>query len=336
VNHAFGRFLTLGVEEELMLVDAREHALASGVSRILPERTERLKTELFECVVETTTTVCDSAEQVLEELRGLRAEVATRAAAAGLALLASGSHPFSRGDKQEIVPEERYRKMKAELGPAVYRQIVCGLHVHVGMPDPETCLRAFEGVLPWLPALLSLSANSPYLEGEEVGPLSGRAGRLAELPRAEAPPVFANWDEWEEFTKGRDYTRMWWDARPHPTLGTLEVRIADQQTDVSRSAAIAALVQALAAEASQSEHEPFDRGAYNRLRAEGAAGGLPLDGLRAVAEPAARRLGTWDEVDGLLAAPAEAERQLAVGRSEGLREVAADLVRRTASERSTV
>jgi carboxylate-amine ligase len=329
VSYAFGRFLTLGVEEELMLVDSRSHALASGVSRILPERTERLKTELFECVVETTTPVCESAEQVLEELRGLRREVARRSRAAGLALLAAGSHPFSRGDEQEIVPEARYRKMKAELGGAVFRQIVCGLHVHVGMPDPETCLRGFEGVLRWLPAMLSLSANSPYLEGEEVGPRSGRAGRLAELPRAEAPPVFRTWADWETFMAGRDYTRMWWDVRPHPRLGTLEVRIADQQTDVARSAAIAALVQALAAEAVESEHVPADRDEYNRLRADGARGGLPTDALASAAEPAARRLGTWEDVEALLAAPAEAERQLAIGRDGALREVAADLVARS-------
>jgi glutamate---cysteine ligase / carboxylate-amine ligase len=330
-EHAFGRFLTLGVEEELMLVDERTLALASGVTRILPERTERLKTELFECVVETTTTVCESAEQVLDELGGLRREVARRAREAGLSLLSAGAHPFSRGAEQEIVPEERYLKMKAELGPAVYRQIVCGLHVHVGMPDPETCLRAFEGVLRWLPELLSLSANSPYLEGEEVGVASGRAGRLAELPRAEAPPVFRSWGEWESYMAGRDYTRMWLDARPHPRLGTLEVRIADQQTDVRRSAAIAALVQALAAEAAETEPATVDRDEYHRRRGEGAAGALPLDGLRAAAEPPARRLGTWQEVEALLDAPAEAERQLAVGRAAGVREVAADVVARTAT-----
>jgi glutamate---cysteine ligase / carboxylate-amine ligase len=330
-DHAFGRFLTLGVEEELMLVDPRSHALASGVSTILPERTERLKTELFECIVETTTPVCESAGQVLEELRALRREVDGRARAAGLALLASGSHPFSRGDEQEIVPEPRYRKLKAELGEAVFRQIVCGLHVHVGMPDPETCLRAFEGMLRWLPAMLSLSANSPYLEGEEVGPRSGRAGRLAELPRAEAPPVFGTWPDWQAYMAGRDYTRMWWDVRPHPRLGTLEVRIADQQTDVARSAAIAALVQALAAEASESAHVPADRDEYNRLRADGARGGLPTDALGAAAEPAARRLDTWEQVAALLAAPPEAERQLAVGRASGLRAVASDLVARTAA-----
>ena len=331
MNHAFGRFLTIGVEEELMLVDERTLALASGVSRILPERTERLKTELFECVVETTTTVCESAAQALEELRSLRHEVGRRARRAGLDLHAAGTHPFSRGADQEIVPEERYLKMKAELGPAIYRQIVCGLHVHVGMPDPETCLRAFEGVLRWLPEILSLSANSPYLDGEETGFASGRAGRLAELPRAEAPPVFRSWADWEAFTAGRDYTRMWWDARPHPRLGTLEVRIADQQTDVRRSGAIAALVQALAAEAAETEHETVDRDGYHRRRLEGAAGGLPLEGLGTAAESAARSLGTWMEVETLLAAPAEAERQLAVGRAEGVCEVAADVVARTST-----
>jgi carboxylate-amine ligase len=333
MEHAFGRFLTLGVEEELMLVDARSLALASGVSRILPERTDRLKTELFECVVETTTPVCESVEQADEELRGLRREVLRRAQAAGLDVLASGAHPFSRGDEQEIVPEDRYRTMKAELGPAVYRQIVCGLHVHVGMPDPETCLRAFEGVLPWLPAILSLSSNSPWLEGEEADARSGRAGRLAELPRAEAPPHFASWADWEAAMSGRDYTRAWWDARPHPRLGTLEVRIADQQTDVARSAAVAALVQALAAEVSESEAdpEPVDREAYNERRAEAAHGGEPLDGLRRVVEPGARSLGTWPAVDELLGSEPEADRQLRIGHDEGLGAVAADLVERSAA-----
>jgi carboxylate-amine ligase len=319
------------VEEELMLVDPDSLELTSGVSRILPERTERLKTELFECVVETTTPVCESADEVLESLRGLRAEVMRRAGKHRLRVLATGSHPFSRGSDQEIVPEDRYRVMKAELGSAVYRQIVCGLHVHVGMPDPETCLRGFEGVLRWLPELLSIAANSPFVEGERTGVRSSRARRLAELPRSEAPPVFRSWEDWEAFVAGRDYTRMWWDIRPHPRLGTLEVRMPDQQTDVRRSAAVAALVQALAADATSRPLDVSDRGQYVLRRAEGAVGALPVDGLRGAAEPAARRLGTWGVVERLLGEPAEAERQLAVGAAGGLRAVAADLVERTSA-----
>jgi carboxylate-amine ligase len=327
--HAFGRSLTLGVEEELMLVDEPSLALASGVSEILPERTERLKTELFECLVETTTPVCESADEVLEELRALRREVVRRAATRRLLVHAAAMHPFSRGIDQDIVPEPRYVKMKAEVGPAIFRQVVCGLHVHVGMPDPEACLRALEGVLAWLPEVLSLSANSPYRDGEESGLRSSRAGRLGELPRAAAPPVFRTWADWEELTAGRDYTRMWWDVRPHPRLGTLEVRIADQQTDVGRSTAFAALLQALAAEALDSSTEVVDREDYSRRRKRAAAEALPLAGLAARAEPAARRLGTWELVERLLASPSEVDRQLAVGRADGVPAVAADIVERT-------
>jgi carboxylate-amine ligase len=280
-------------------------------------------------VLETATPICESADEVLVESTRLRAEVATRARAAGLAVLASGTHPFSLGSEQEIVPEERYRKMKAEVGPAIFQQIVCGLHVHVGMPDPETCLRAFEGVLRWLPELVSLAANSPFAEGVDTGVRSARAGRLAELPRADAPPVFRSWSEWEAFTEGRDYTRMWWDIRPHPRLGTLEVRMPDQQTDVRRSAAFAALVQALAADAMDAAPDVVNRAEYVRRRVEGATVALSLDRVRAAAEPGARRLGTWPVVERLLAEPAEAERQQEVGRRDGLRAVAADLVART-------
>jgi carboxylate-amine ligase len=326
---SFGRALTLGVEEELMLVDADGFGLASGVSAILPEKTERLKTELFECLVETTTPVCESAELALEELRGLRREVARRAAGVGLRVHAAAMHPFSRGADQEIVPEPRYLKMKAEVGPAIFRQVVCGLHVHIGMPDEDACLRALEGVLRWLPEVLSLSANSPYRDGEESGLRSSRANRLGELPRSAAPPVFRSWADWEELTAGRDYTRMWWDVRPHPRLGTLEVRIADQPTDVRRSAALAALLQALAAGAIESRPDPVDRDDYLRRRRLAAASVLPTDGLAAAALPQAARLGTAAQVEELLAAPSEVDRQLEVGRAERVEAVAADIVARS-------
>jgi len=235
---------------------------------------------------------------------------------------AAAMHPFSRGADQEIVPEPRYWKMKAEVGPDIFRQLVCGLHVHVGMPDPEACLRALEGVLRWLPEVLSLSANSPYRDGEESGLRSSRARRLGELPRSAAPPVFRSWADWEEHTAGRDYTRMWWDVRPHPRLGTLEVRIADQQTDVGRAAAFAALLQALAAEAIESSPETVDRDDYLRRRKLAAAEPLPTDALAAAAAPAAATLGTTEFVDGLLASPSEVDRQLEVGRAEGVEAVA--------------
>jgi len=330
MQHAFGRSLTLGVEEELFLVDRTTLALRSGASLIVEHPpAKELKYELFECLVETATPVCESAEEVGEVLPRQRRAVADRARPHGLRVHAAAMHPFSRGADQEIVPEPRYWKMKREVGPDIFRQLVCGLHVHIGMPDPEACLRALEGVLRWLPEVLSLSANSPYRDGEESGLRSSRAGRLGELPRSAAPPVFRTWTEWEEHTAGRDYTRMWWDVRPHPRLGTLEVRIADQQTDVGRSTAFAALLQALAAEAIESSPETVDREEYLARRKRAAAERLPSDRLAAAATPAAERLGTSDLVRDLLAAPSEVERQLEIGRTDGVEAVAADIVERS-------
>jgi len=166
---------SLGVEEELMLVDAETLEPArDGFSRAFGESTDRIKPELFESFVEITTPVVSTPEEAEAELRALRRNVAERAAAHGLAVLATGSHPTARAPVP-LVPVERYRRLKAQLGPRLYRQQVCGLHIHVAVPDPDTCLRAFEGVLPRLPDLLAASANSPFWGGEESGRRSIRS-----------------------------------------------------------------------------------------------------------------------------------------------------------------
>ena len=199
--------------------------------------------------------------------------------------------------------------MVGELGAIAKGQLVCGLHVHVGMESFDACLRTLDGIRPWLPALLELSVNSPYLAGEETGALSSRLGRLRQLPRGGPPPRLATVADWKAAVAaaGVDYTRIWWDARPHPRLGTLEVRILDQATSVERAAALVALVQALCAEPPEPGPELLD-----------------------AVEPAARELGTWELVEGLRE-PVEALRQLEVGRRDGLEAVAADLVRRSAA-----
>jgi carboxylate-amine ligase len=307
VESRFGRALTLGVEEELFLVDPETLDLAPGVERLLGP--EGIKTELFSCFVETNTPVCETATEALGELRRLRALVAERAAGVGLAVAAAGSHPFGVAARQPIVQEQRYLDMVAELGKLALGQLVFGLHVHVGMASFEDCLRALEALRPWVPQVLALSANSPYLEGRETGELSSRLGRLHELPRAGPPPPLRSVADWEGAVaaEGVEYTRIWWDVRPHPRLGTLEVRIADQATSVERSGALVALVQALCA-------------------------GQPAPGedVLAAAEPAARDLGTWELVE-LLREPPEAHRQLEVGRRDGLVAVVTDLVQRSAA-----
>jgi YbdK family carboxylate-amine ligase len=323
----FGRRLTLGVEEELFLLDPGTWELAPRVERLLGP--PGLKTELFAAVIETNTPICGSAEEALAELVRLRGVVREAAVREGLAVAASATHPFARPEEQEIVPEPRYVKMLQEMGSGALRQLVSGLHVHVGMGSFEECLATIEAILPWLPAVLALSVNSPYLDGEETGVLSARAGRLLELPRGGPPPPLATRADWERTIaeSGEDYTRIWWDVRAHPRLGTVEVRMADQPTDVLRSAGLVALVQALV-EAAEPVRTPLDREEFLSLRAAAARGEAATDELLALVEPAARRLGSWELVAPLLEPP-EAHRQLEVGRRAGLVAVAADLVARS-------
>jgi glutamate---cysteine ligase / carboxylate-amine ligase len=284
---------SLGVEEELMLVDAEtlEPAL-DGFSRVFGEATERIKPELFESFVEITTTVVETPEEVEAELRSLRNEVAERAAAHGLAVLATGSHPTARG-RIPIVPVKRYERLQEKLGPQLYRQTVCGLHVHVSVPDPGTCLHAFEGVVPRLPELLAASANSPFWDGEESGWRSIRSQILLEMPTGGTPPLLRSWSDWQAATR-HDSTRRHWDAWPRPEYGTLEVRVLDQPTSLRRTAELTAEVQRLVREAAEGDGEPFDRDEYAARRDEAAhVGGGP-----------------------------EAERQLELGPEGAVREIA--------------
>jgi carboxylate-amine ligase len=289
---------SLGVEEELMLVDAQTLEPArDGYSRVFGEATERIKPELFESFVEITTPVVETAEEVETELRALRHEVAERAAAQGYALLATGSHPAARGPVP-IVPVERYERLKAKLGPRLCRQRVCGLHVHVSVPDPDTCLRAFEGVVPQLPALLAASANSPFWDGEESGWRSIRSQILLEMPTGGTPPVLRSWDDWRAASR-EDSTRRHWDAWPRPEYGTLEVRVMDQPTSLRRTVELAAEVQQLVREAAETGGEPLHRAEYEAARQQAAREGggpeaerqLELGPQAAAREIAARTLG---------------------------------------------
>jgi glutamate---cysteine ligase / carboxylate-amine ligase len=289
---------SLGVEEELMLVEADTLEPArDGFSRAFGDATGRIKPELFESFVEITTSIVETPEEVEAELRALRNEVAERAAVHGLAVLATGSHPTARG-RVPLVPVERYLRLKNQLGPQLYRQQVCGLHVHVAVPDPEMCLRAFEGVLPRLPTLLAASANSPYWDGAESGRRSIRSQILLEMPTGGPPPILRGWDDWEAATQG-DSKRRHWDTWPRPEYGTLEVRVLDQPTSLRRTAELAAEVQRLVREAAEFDGPPLDRAKYAVLRDEaGREGGGPeaerqleLGPEAAVREIAARTLG---------------------------------------------
>jgi carboxylate-amine ligase len=252
---------SLGVEEELMILDAETFEQVAAIDRILRgveglDLPGRIKTELFASVFETNTNVCATVAEVDEALPILRRAAADAAAAEGLAIGAAATHPFARPEAQPIVKEERYVTFAGYGGISVRRQGVQGLHVHIGMPTADDCWRCLDGIVPWLPVVLALSTNSPWFAGELTGMASNRAPVLAELPRAGAAPAFASYAEWESWVERlvrlgvtEEYTRIWWDVRPHPKLGTIEVRVPDQPTDVHLSAAFAALLQALCATA---------------------------------------------------------------------------------------
>ena len=300
---------TLGVEEELFFVDAETLDVASGFSRVVGEADERVKPELFESLVELTTTVLPDACSALAALQAMRVEVAERAAACGLRLYAAGSHPRASGRDQQLVPLPRYREMVDRIGDAMWRQLVCGLHVHVSIPDPDACLATFESVVPWLPVLLSLSANSPFADGGDTGRRSERAERLLLLPTGGTPPVLNGWDDW------RAATDRHFDAWPRPEYGTLEVRVMDMQTDVRRSAGFAAVVQALALAGRRAARASYDRRLYTRRREQAAR--LPpnpaeVEALAAHVEPFLRSEDR-ELARLVLEGRPEAERQLDVG-----------------------
>jgi glutamate---cysteine ligase / carboxylate-amine ligase len=354
-----GPALTLGIEEEVMILDGatlepapRVRDLSAAAEGI--DAPGLLKTELFASVVELNTEPARTAAGAVEALRALRSAACTVAAQQGLCLAAAGTHPSARPEEQEIVDEPRYLEFVAYAGITARRQGVSGLHVHVALPDEDSCLRVMEGLIPWLPLLLALSANSPYLAGSATGLASNRAEVLAQLPRHGAPPVFRSFDEWRRTVERMtglglvsDYTGIWWDVRPHPRFGTIEVRMPDQPTSVAVSGAFVALVQALCATLLEAPPpEPADRALYQEARWAAAHYGprasLPHPAgdrllaaselaaeLLELVEPAARHLGSLELLAPLPLGRCEGDIQLAVGSADGLEAVAADLVERT-------
>jgi glutamate---cysteine ligase / carboxylate-amine ligase len=286
--------LSLGVEEEVMILDAATLAPAGAVDVVVRGAAEldlpgRVKTELHSSVVELATGICADVDEAVASLRELRRAVARIASEHGLVIAAAGAHPTAALAALPVVQEPRYLAMLDGIGYAARRQGVNGLHVHVGVGSAEECYERLEAVLARLPVLLALSANSPFVDGVATGMLSNRAAILAELPRAGAPPAFGSygaWEAWVERLVGlgvmEDYTRIWWDVRPHPHFGTLEIRVADQPTSLERTGLLVGLVRRLVAEAPTGR---ADRGDYLQNRWAAARFGLDasvIDGGRLV------------------------------------------------------
>jgi glutamate---cysteine ligase / carboxylate-amine ligase len=272
VPHRFGRSwaFSLGLEEELFVVDGESLEPAPVPPGLLDGK--RFKAELFTSMLELTTSVCRDVGEAVDELASLRSAAREHVREQGLELAAVGTWPTAVAEEQEVTEQEGLLAFAEYAGPSARRQHCAGLHVHVGVASPQECMGRLEAVLPWLPVVLAVSANSPYVGGAETGMASTRAELLALLPRAGAPPAFASYEDWARFAESLvelgladDLMRLWWDVRPHPRLGTLEIRMPDQPSRLVATAGFAALGQALVASVEPSA-SACDRGVYLQNR----------------------------------------------------------------------
>jgi len=257
--HASDR-ASLGVEVELSLVDRTTGGLVSRASEILaelgagrPGRSHpKAKHELFECTIEVITGICADAGAAKADLEATVAQVRETAAAHGAGLVSLGSHPFSHPYEQRISPDPRYHALVDEMRWPAQQLQIFGVHYHVGVRSAERSIVVANALQHHLGHLLALSASSPYWEGRDTGLASCRVKVFEQLPTAGLPPVIASWADFELFmhtlqaaeaiTSIRD---VWWDVRPHPNFGTVELRICDAMPTLREIAAVAALVQCL-------------------------------------------------------------------------------------------
>jgi glutamate---cysteine ligase / carboxylate-amine ligase len=263
-HHFTGPSFTIGIEEELMIVDRETYNLVNAIESLLEETTEgEIKPELMESVLEISTKPCRDTVEAGAQLRALRAQVRSKAAERGLAIGAAGTHPFALWEDQRIVARSRYRDLISALRFVARQELIFGLHVHVGVQGADRAIHVANGMRVHLPVLLALSANSPFWRGDVTGLASTRTPVFRAFPRVGVPPRFRDWEDFErqiEFMVASgvidDYTYLWWDVRPHPNFGTVEVRVCDAQTRVSHTLGLAALIQAMVKELS----EHFDAG----------------------------------------------------------------------------
>jgi carboxylate-amine ligase len=321
-EHRFGvePDYSVGLEEELLLVDDSDRSLKADAERLLNQvrpDAGALASEIFATEVELVTPVCQSVQEAVGALASLLRDVQR----AGTEVIGAGLHPSSPGDGR-LIGQARYSEIRHSM-QGLLRTPPASLHVHVGMPDPETAIRVANGMRRHLPLLHALSANSPFWYGRDSGLASARAAVLRSYPRYGVPPRFRDWGhflaETHEITRAasvRDYTYIWWDVRLHPRLGTVEVRAPDSQFSLERTTALAALIHALArmeADSPSANHRStavIEESCYQATR-YGLAALLPdqdgighpakllADQVLAQALPYAQNLGCEEEMKGV-------------------------------------
>jgi len=354
-EHRFGSStpLTIGVEEELLLVDEGCGLVAEGeqlIERIDASSRDAVSTEIFATQIELKTGVCLDAGQAGRELAQVRRAVE----GAGARLMGSGLYPGESGEP-ELIERARYESVKKDLA-SLLSTPPCGLHVHVGIPDPETAIAVANAMRHHLPLLAALTANSPFRDDADTGLASARAAAVRSYPRFELPRAFRDYEDFLRVADQliaaagvSDYTYIWWDVRPHPKLGTVEVRGMDVQPRPQQNVAIAALIQALAAkeidrpsapglarEAIEESYFQAERyGLEARLMVDEGTAAPATEvarGTLAEARLYARDLGgegALEEIDRILAEGNGADRQRRVHGEGGMGALLSDLAKRT-------
>jgi glutamate---cysteine ligase / carboxylate-amine ligase len=348
--------LTIGIEEEFMLLDPHDWSLAyrsADVMSCLPyDLRSRVTLETHAAVMEIATGVHRTVAGAVAELATLRRKIARAVAARGLRVAVAGTHPAAVWEDTVVSTHPRYRRIGESMRVLARREPTLATHVHVGVPSPHAAVDLMNRLRAHLPLLLALSANSPFWQGRPTGFASTRTTLFDAFPRSGVPRAFSGYGDWVT-TVDRllrtgaiaDPSFLWWDVRLQPRYGTVEVRILDAQTTIEDVAAVAALVHALARlelERPGADPAPIELIEENRFLAardgmdaeliDVATGARTpareqLDRVLAACEEPARRLGCRRQLEQVaeLAADTGAERQLASARGMDLRRVAAEL-----------
>ncbi|MBL6425989.1 MAG: carboxylate-amine ligase [Maritimibacter sp.] len=248
---------SIGIEEEYLLVDRETGDLAEAPEALMEackaDLDEQVSPEFLQCQIEIGTNVCADVGQAREDLIRLRSAVARHAADHGLAPIAAACHPFSDWKEQHHTDKDRYNDLRRDLGGVARRLLICGMHVHVGIPDQEDRIDVMNQLSYFLPHLLALSASSPFWQGEDTGLASYRLTVFDNLPRTGLPPQLWSWAEFQRSVDAivdlgliEDASKIWWDLRPSAKFPTIEARICDVSPKVETALTIAALVQCLA------------------------------------------------------------------------------------------
>ncbi len=252
------RIFTMGIEEEFQIVDPETRELRSRVEQILKGGTihlrEKLKAEMHQSVVETGSKICNNIKEAKVEVIHLRSQLAELAEKEGLKIAASGTHPISKWEDQEITNHPRYEGVVQDMQQVARANLIFGLHVHIGIDDKELAIHIMNAARYFLPHMFALSTNSPFWKGRNTGFKSYRAKIFDRFPRTGIPDYFSSHGDFQSYVNTlvktsciEDASKIWWDIRPHPKYPTLEFRICDLPMTAEETVALAALCQAIVA-----------------------------------------------------------------------------------------